>query len=98
MVKFCKKCIMPNSRPRIVFDKDGICNACSHSEKKNKINWQERKDEFLRLVEKIKNDSKKNKSKYDCVVPWSGGKDSSSIALKLKFEFGLNPLLVTFIN
>ena len=33
---------------------------------------------------------------YDCVVPWSGGKDSTSIALKLKFEFGLNPLLVTF--
>ena len=33
---------------------------------------------------------------YDCVVPWSGGKDSTSIALKLKFEYGLNPLLVTF--
>ena len=41
----------------------------------------------------------KNRSKtgnYDCVVPWSGGKDSSMIACKLKFEFGLNPLLVTF--
>ena len=33
---------------------------------------------------------------YDVVVPWSGGKDSTSIALKLKFELGLNPLLVTF--
>ena len=33
---------------------------------------------------------------YDCVVPWSGGKDSSAIAYKLKFEYGMNPLLVTF--
>ena len=40
--------------------------------------------------------TQKRNSFYDCVVPWSGGKDSTSIALKLKFEFGLNPLLVTF--
>ena len=39
---------------------------------------------------------KENKSFYHCVVPWSGGKDSTSIASKLKFEYGLNPLLVTF--
>ena len=36
MIKFCKKCIMPNSRPRIVFNNEGVCNACLHSEKKKK--------------------------------------------------------------
>ena len=87
---------MPNSRPRIVFNEKGICNACLHSKKKEKINWNERKLEFLELVNKIKLDAKKNNRLYDCVVPWSGGKDSTSIAIKLKFEFGLNPLLVTF--
>ncbi len=96
MIDFCKKCIMPNSRPRIVFDKDGICNACLHSLKKSQINWHQRKEEFLILIDQIKKKSLKNKSYYDCVVPWSGGKDSTSIALKLKFEFDLNPLLVTF--
>ena len=96
MIKFCKKCIMPDSRPRIVFDKNGICNACLHSEKKNKINWNERKNEFFKLIEEIKNHSKKTNAYYDCIVPWSGGKDSTSIALKLKFEYELNPLLVTF--
>ena len=96
MIDFCKKCIMPNSRPRIVFDEGGICNACLHSLKKNKINWQKRKEEFLILIDQIKKQSLKNKSYYDCVIPWSGGKDSTSIALKLKFEFDLNPLLVTF--
>ena len=87
---------MPDSRPRIVFDDNGVCNACLHSKKKIKINWENRKKEFLELVEKIKLSAKKNKTFYDCIVPWSGGKDSTSIAIKLKFEFGLNPLLVTF--
>ena len=96
MIKFCNECIMPNSRPRIVFNEKGICNACLHSKKKEKINWNERKLEFLELANKIKFDTKKNNRLYDCVVPWSGGKDSTSIAIKLKFEFGLNPLLVTF--
>ena len=96
MIKFCKRCIMPNTRPRIVFDHNGICNACLHTDKKNQINWTNREKEFFNLVEKIKNHSKKTNAHYDCVVPWSGGKDSTSIALKLKFEFELNPLLVTF--
>lgn len=87
---------MPDSRPRIIFNEDGICNACSHSEKKKQIDWDQRKIEFLSLVENIKKTSKKNNSSYDCVVPWSGGKDSTSIALKLKFDYDLNPLLVTF--
>jgi len=87
---------MPDSRPRIVFDKNGICNACLHSDKKNTINWIDRKNEFFKLIEEIKKHSKKTNAYYDCVVPWSGGKDSTSIALKLKFEYELNPLLVTF--
>ena len=47
-------------------------------------------------MDKIKKRSKNKNSNYDCIVPWSGGKDSTSIALKLKFNYGLNPLLVTF--
>ncbi len=93
-IKICKKCLTPNSRPRIVFDKNGICNACLNSENKKKINWKDRKKQFEKLVSDIK--KFKKKSKYHCVVPWSGGKDSTSIALKLKFDYGLEPLLVTF--
>ena len=43
MINFCKICIMPDSRPRIVFNKEGICNACLHSEKKKIINGDKRK-------------------------------------------------------
>ena len=83
---------MPDSRPRIEFAADGVCNACRHAEDKDRIDWDARRAEFVELIETLR---PKN-GPYDCVVPWSGGKDSSAIAHKLKFEFGLNPLLVTF--
>ena len=44
MISFCKKCIMPNSRPRIVFNTDGECNACINGEEKIQINWDDRKN------------------------------------------------------
>ena len=83
---------MPDTRPRIVFDSDGICNACHHAETKKSIDWDKRQSQFIELVDQ----SGLNNTEYDCIVPWSGGKDSSTIAYRLKFEFGLNPLLVTF--
>ena len=97
MIEFCKNCIMPNSRPRIEFNKDGVCNACINYIEKQNIDWAERKELFLDKIKKIKsNNLGQTNEHYDVVVPWSGGKDSTSIALKLKFELGLNPLLVTF--
>ncbi len=90
-IAFCKKCIMPNTRPRVVFDSEGVCNACRNAETKPAIDWDARRKEFLELVEAYR-----GKGHYDCIVPWSGGKDSSSIAYKLKMEFGLRPLLTTF--
>ena len=84
--------MMPDTRPRIVFNEDGVCNACITAAQKVEIDWNERLAKFRRLVE----DNRPKSGSYDCVVPWSGGKDSSAIAHKLKFEHGLNPLLVTF--
>jgi len=92
MVRYCKTCLMPDTRPRIVFDDNGICNACHTAERKKAIDWHSRRKEFLDLVARFRPKS----GPYDCIVPWSGGKDSSAIAWRLKFEFGLNPLLVTF--
>ena len=89
---YCKSCLMPSSRPRITFGPDGRCNGCWNAEAKHTVDWNQRRTDFLRLVDQ----HRPKQGAYDCVVPWSGGKDSSSIAHKLKFEFGLNPLLVTF--
>lgn len=83
---------MPDSRPRIAFDAEGVCNACRNAEEKEKIDWEARRAEFEQYLERYR----AKEGPYDCIVPWSGGKDSSYIAWRLKFEFGLNPLLVTF--
>ena len=89
---YCTQCLMSNTRPRVVFDKNGICNACINAEEKKSIDWEERKKEFKSLIQSYKSKD----GSWDCIVPWSGGKDSSSIAWKLKYEYGMNPLLVTF--
>lgn len=91
-VRYCTRCIMPDTRPRVVFDASGVCNACHNADEKKSIDWGRRKDEFLALIEPYRSKT----GSWDCLVPWSGGKDSSSIAYRLKFEFGMNPLLVTF--
>jgi len=93
MIKYCKRCLMPDTRPRIIFDEHGDCNACTHADSKYAdVDWGKRKKEFCDVIEQ----NRTSNSPYDCIVPWSGGKDSSSIAYRLKFEYDLNPLLVTF--
>lgn len=92
VIVYCRRCLMPSSRPRISFDSERVCNACRHAEAKRSIDWGARRDEFERLLDAHRS----RNGGWDCVVPWSGGKDSSTIAYRLKFEFGMNPLLVTF--
>ena len=88
---WCKNCLNMSTRPRIEFDSKGICNACNWVHEKKKINWSKKIEIFKKLIAE-----NKQNSAYDCIVPWSGGKDSSTIAYKLKFYYGLNPLLVTY--
>lgn len=90
-MKICKKCIMADTRPRLKFDEKGVCAACEWSEiKKTQINWEERYKELHDLCDMIR-----GKQQYDCIVPVSGGKDSTYVADKMKNEFNLNVLTVT---
>jgi N-acetyl sugar amidotransferase len=89
-MKYCKKCILPDTRPNIEINKKGLCNSKCSTDKK--ISWKKREAEFRILANKIK---KTNKSNYDCVVPVSGGKDSTwQILTALKY--GLKPLAITW--
>ena len=92
---YCKGCFMPSSRPRISIAEDGYCNGCTYNKtKRENIDWGLRKKELKHILDKSKNEN--SNKVYDCVIGWSGGKDSSAVALMLKKELGLNPLLVTF--
>jgi N-acetyl sugar amidotransferase len=91
-VKFCKRCVISNQRPRIVFDEKGICGPCNWFEEKKKIDWNARKKRFENLLDKYR---KKN-GEYDVIVPGSGGKDSGMIAHILKHKYDMNPLYATW--
>ena len=91
-IQYCKRCVTPNTRPRIEFDEKGVCNACRFADHKKTINWKAKEKELKKLVEKFK-----TKDGYDCIVPVSGGKDSHFQTYYAKKVLGLNPLCVTFM-
>ena len=92
-VKYCRKCVVSNQRPRIVFDDEGICGACRWAEEKGKgVDWSVRRKQFEDLLDK----HRRTDGGFDVLVPCSGGKDSGMIAHKLKYEYGMNPLTVTW--
>ena len=107
-VRFCTRCVISNQRPNsavefkhtaaskketIHFDADGVCDACRFTEKKvSTIDWQARDKQLRELCDRYR----KNDGSYDCLVPGSGGKDSFYAAHKLKYEYGMHPLTVTW--
>lgn len=94
MLKYCKLCIMPSSRPEQVFNEDGICDAClSISEKYNDVDWEKRDKEFREILDRYRGDG----SNYDCIIPVSGGKDSVYQALTMRDEYGMSPLCVNHL-
>ncbi len=87
-MKYCCECLMPDTKPYILFDENGICNACNAHKKKNQydagIDWQTRKTEFEKIVLEAK---AKDAPFYDAMVPVSGGKDSiSQVDSLLKYD------------
>lgn len=91
-MKFCKKCIMPDTRPGIIFNEDGICTACIHEEMKKQINWDKRFEELKNICDKYR---RKKPGEYDCLIAVSGGKDSHYQVYVMKELMDMNPLLVT---
>ena len=92
-MRYCKKCLYPDTKPQIIFNDEGICSACVNHEKKEIIDWNEKRQEFEEILDKYKS---KNKTNYDCIIPVSGGKDSHYQTYVIKKEFGLNPLVINF--
>lgn len=91
-VRFCKRCTMSNQRPRITFDKDGICSACRFNEVKRKTDWKQREKELMDLCNRYRSSD----GSWDVIVPCSGGKDGSYVAHQLKYTYGMHPLTVTW--
>ena len=94
-LKYCSRCCMPETNEGMQFDEMQICLACRSSEEKMHIDWAERMEQLKKLLEDYRS---KDGKQYDCIVPVSGGKDSTFQLHVIKKVLGLNPLAVSYVH
>jgi len=90
-IRYCTRCIMPETKPDLFIDEEGVCNACRNIENRAEVDWGKRKKELQEIIQRYQSKAAPN---YDCIVPVSGGKDSHFQTIKM-LEMGFNPLCVT---
>ena len=91
MLHYCTRCVMPDTKPDLHLDEEGVCNACRSYERRVEVNWEARSWELLEVLERYR---RRDGSSWDCIVPVSGGKDSTYQVVRM-LQLGLNPLCVT---
>ncbi|WP_439567626.1 N-acetyl sugar amidotransferase [Sphingopyxis sp.] len=89
-MKYCSRCLQPDTRPNTVFTPAGICPACDYWDRLAHVDWQERYEILQDLLAEF---PRKPGQKFDCIIGVSGGKDSTRQALWVRDKLGLNPLL-----
>ena len=87
---YCNRCILPETKPDLNIDENGLCSACLYYDQRSEIDWEKRREEFHQVIDQYRS---KDETNYDCIVPVSGGKDSTYQVLTLLRE-GLKPLCV----
>ena len=88
----CKKCLTLSTRPRVEYDEEGVCNACTWAkEKKITTDWDSR----WKRLEEICNKYRRDDGYWDVIVPCSGGKDGTYVAWMMKHKLNMNPLCMT---
>lgn len=91
MIRYCTCCVMPETKPDILFDEEGVCSACRHFSDRTDIDWDSRLGELRSILGRYRSE---DRSRYDCIIPVSGGKDSTYQTLRM-LDIGMNPLCVT---
>lgn len=91
-MRLCTKCVLPESHESIEFDENGVCNICNQAKIKHQdINWDLRKQMLVDICDKYR-----NKGRYDCIIPFSGGKDSTYQLWYVVTQLKMKPLVVRF--
>jgi len=94
-MRYCKKCVMPDTRPYMKFNEEGICYPCRAAEKIKQTDWKKRWEELEELADLYRGI---NGDYYDCIIAASGGKDSYYQTHIIKEKLDMNPLLVSVDN
>ena len=91
-MRTCARCLLPETHETISFDSRGICSVCQNREYRNEyVDWGKKRLELDRVLSKIK-----GVADYDCIVPFSGGKDSTFTLYYVVKHLNLKPLVVSF--
>ncbi len=94
-LSYCNTCLFPETKPDLFFNNEGVCSACQGAQKKHdNIDWVQREKDFFTIINKYK--KKENEIGYDCLIPVSGGKDSTYQVYFMKEICKMNPLCVCF--
>ena len=94
-MKYCNRCVLPDTKPGVTFDDQGICSACLSVEGKSHINWRLREKKLKLICDEIRG---KNGNGYDCIVPVSGGKDSIYQSYVMSKVYNLKVLCVNLTS
>ncbi len=91
----CRNCVLPEAKPNIYFNSEGVCNLCLEFEqaKQDEQDSKLLETDLLKILKK-----NKSKGKYDVLAMCSGGKDSTSALYYMKTRYNLNPLAFMFDN
>ena len=87
-LKRCTKCLLPETMPFITFDTEGVCNYCKNYKLRN---IPRPKKELFELVEPYR-----RKNEADCIVPFSGGRDSCYGLHLIVNELKMRPITYTY--
>lgn len=90
-IRYCTRCVMPDTKPDLHIDEQGVCNACRSYDGRRATDWDARQVELVKVLEKYR---RRDGGNWDCIVPVSGGKDSTYQVVRM-LQLGLNPLCVT---
>lgn len=93
-MRYCKRCVLPDTKPGVVFDDECICSACRSVERKQKIDWEGRAAKLRKMCDEIRGS---NGNGYECIVPVSGGKDSFYQAYMMSQVYKLRTLAVIVV-
>lgn len=94
-MKRCTRCVMPETWSCIMFDEEGVCNICREAEKKVQVDWDQRQQWLKDILQKFKEYARSRHNKYNCVVGYSGGKDTTYTLWAMVKKYGMSPLVVT---
>ena len=90
-MRICTKCLMPETQEKLTFDENGVCSLCATGGRKVEIDWDSREKELIKILDKYR-----GKAQYDCLIPYSGGKDSAFQVYMMVKKYNMKPLLYSF--